>query len=117
MSAIGLSKEKVKVMLTDLESGQTERTTSTTDTSKFAQAICTFSNDLSNTAKSGYLFIGVYNNGTLSGPKAGDRLLQSLGGLRSDRNFLSQPMMSMSVFSFAEGVHVGTGFQWSKLIC
>lgn len=103
MSVIGLSKEKVQAMLVDLESEQIERTTSTTDTSKFAQAICAFSNDLSNTAKCGYLFIGVYDNGTLSGLNANDRLLQSLGGLRSDGNILPQPIMSVSVFSFAKG--------------
>ena len=103
MSVIGLNKEKVQDMLVDLESEQIERTTSTTDTSKFAQAICAFSNDLSNTAKNGYLFIGVYDNGTLSGLKASDRLLQSLGGLRSDGNILPQPIMSVSVFSFVHG--------------
>lgn len=103
MSVIGLSKEKVQAMLIDLESEQIERTTSTTDTSKFAQAICAFSNDLSNTAQSGYLFIGVYDNGVLSGLKANDRLLQSFGGLRSDGNILPQPIMSVSVYSFAEG--------------
>lgn len=90
-------------MLVDLESEQIERTTSTTDTSKFAQATCAFSNDLSNTAKNGYLFIGVYDNGTLSGLKASDRLLQSVGGLRSDGNILPQPIMSVSVFSFVHG--------------
>ncbi|TDO05400.1 RNA-binding domain-containing protein [Sunxiuqinia elliptica] len=103
MSVIGLNKEKVQAMLVDLESEQIERTTSTTDTSKFAQAICAFSNDLSNTAKNGYLFIGVYDNGTLSGLKVSDRLLQSLGGLRSDGNILPQPIMSVSVFSFVHG--------------
>jgi len=103
MSVIGLNKEKVQAMLVDLESEQIERTTSTTDTSKFAQAICAFSNDLSNTAKNGYLFIGVYDNGTLSGLTASDRLLQSLGGLRSDGNILPQPIMSVSVFSFVHG--------------
>ncbi|WP_053188612.1 RNA-binding domain-containing protein [Sunxiuqinia dokdonensis] len=103
MSVIGLSKEKVQAMLVDLESEQIERTISTTDTAKFAQAICAFSNDLSNKAKSGYLFIGVYDDGTLSGLKASDRLLQSLGGLRSDGNILPQPILSVSVFSFAKG--------------
>lgn len=103
MSVIGLNKEKVQAMLIDLESEQIERTISTTDTSKFAQAICAFSNDLSNTAQSGYLFVGVSDNGTLSGLEASDHLLQSLGGLRSDGNILPQPIMSVSVFSIAKG--------------
>jgi len=98
-----LDKEKVNKMLTNLESEQIERTKSTTDTDKFAQAICAFSNDLSNSTRNGYLLIGVNDNGLLSGLKANDRLLQSLGGLRSDGNILPQPIMSISVFSFEPG--------------
>lgn len=103
MSDIGLNKEKVQAMLIDLESEQIERTISTTDTDKFAQAICAFSNDLANTSRNGYLFIGVHDDGTPSGLTASDRLLQSLGGLRSDGNILPQPVMSVSVFPFDEG--------------
>lgn len=44
-------------MLSDLESKQIERTISTLDKDKFAQAICAFSNDLSNTGSNGYLLI------------------------------------------------------------
>jgi ATP-dependent DNA helicase RecG len=93
MSDPGLNKEKVQAMLIDFESEQIERTTSTTNTDKFAQAICAFSNDFSNSSGNGYLFIGVHNNGTPSGLKTNDRQLQSLGGLRSDGNILPQPVM------------------------
>ncbi len=103
MNDLGLNKEKVQAMLTDLESEQIERTSSTTDTDKFAQAICAFSNDLSNSARNGYLLIGVHDNGAPFGLTASDRLLQSLGGLRSDGNILPQPIMSISVFSFDQG--------------
>lgn len=90
-------------MLTDMESEQIERTTSASNTNKFAQAVCAFSNDLSNTAKNGYLLIGVNDDGTLSGLKATDQLLQTLGGLRSDGNILPQPVMSVLSFSFDVG--------------
>lgn len=103
MNILGLNKEKIQSMLTDLESEQIERTISTTDTDKFAQAICAFSNDLSNTLRNGYLLIGVNDNGSLSGLKATDKLLQSLGGLRSDGNILPQPIMSISVFYYENG--------------
>jgi len=103
MNILGLNKEKIQSMLTDLESEQIERTISTTDTDKFAQAICAFSNDLSNSTRSGYLLIGVHDDGSLSGLKANDKLLQSLGGLRSDGNILPQPIMSISVFSYENG--------------
>lgn len=103
MSQITLTKGKVKKLLTDLESEQIERTTSKSDTEKFAQAVCAFSNDLSNSSRNGYLLIGVNDNGTLSGLKATDKLLQSLGGLRSDGNILPQPIMSTQAFSFSGG--------------
>lgn len=103
MNILGLNREKIQSMLTDLESEQIERTISTTDTDKFAQAICAFSNNLSNSTRSGYLLIGVHDNGLLSGLKANDKLLQSLGGLRSDGNILPQPIMSISVFSYENG--------------
>lgn len=103
MNILGLNKETIQSMLTDLESEQIERTISTNDTDKFAQAICAFSNDLSSTSRNGYLLIGVYDDGSLSGLKATDKLLQSLGGLRSDGNILPQPIMSISVFSYEDG--------------
>ena len=103
MNNINLTAEKVQKMLTDLESEQIERTISTTDFNKFAQVVCAFSNDLPNTALNGYLLIDVHDNGTLSGLKANDQLLQSLGGLRSDGNILPQPVMSVSTFSFKDG--------------
>lgn len=103
MSFTELNKKKVAELLTNLESEQTERTISTTDTDKFAQAICAFSNDISNSNRNGYLLIGACDDGSLSGLKANDRLLQSLGGLRSDGNILPQPIMSISVTSFDDG--------------
>ncbi|MCG8310793.1 MAG: DUF977 family protein [Cytophagales bacterium] len=90
-------------MLTDLESEQIECTTSTSDFNKFAQVVCAFSNDLPNTAQNGYLLIGVNDNGSRSGLKATDQLLQSIGGLRSDGNILPQPVVSVSTFSFKDG--------------
>ena len=103
MNILGLNKEKMQSILTDMESEHIERTTSTNDTDKFAQAICAFSNDLSNTSRNGYLLIGVHDDGSLSGLKATDKLLQSLGGLRSDGNILPQPILSISVFSYKNG--------------
>ncbi len=103
MSETILYKKRVLQLLKDLESEQIERTISTVDTNKFAQAVCAFSNDLHNTSLNGYLFIGAHDNGKLTGLKATDKQLQSLGGLRSDGNILPQPIMSVKSFSFDEG--------------
>ena len=103
MSQLELTKEKVQALLKDMESEQIERTISKNDTDKFSQAICAFSNDIGKTLRNGYLLIGVHDNGTLSGLKATDKLLQSLGGLRSDGNILPQPIMSTQAFTFPDG--------------
>jgi len=71
-----LSKEKIFELINDKESDHIERTTSTDDTDKFAEAICAFSNDLANHQKPGYLFIGVHDKTCkLSGLKATDKRL------------------------------------------
>ncbi len=43
-----LSIEELQHMMVDIESDRIERTTSTNNTDKFAQAICAFSNDFPN---------------------------------------------------------------------
>jgi ATP-dependent DNA helicase RecG len=59
-----LTKTELKTMLKAAESYRLERTVSTTNTDKFCQAICAFSNDLSNCGMPGYLLIGVRDDGT-----------------------------------------------------
>ncbi len=103
MEGISVNKQKLISLITDLESELIERTISTKNTDKFAEAICAFSNDLPNHGQNGYLLIGVKDNGELSGFKSNDKFLQNIGGLRSDGNILPQPIMSVSSFSFKQG--------------
>ncbi len=91
-----VSDQELCSLLTDLESGRIERTKSTTNTDKFAEAICAFANDFPNHRQPGYLLVGVNDDGSLSGLKVTDRLLQNLGALRSDGNI--RPMPAISVF-------------------
>ena len=72
-----ISKEEVRELLHSTETYRLERTTSTGDMDKFQEAICAFSNDLPNSKKKGYLIIGTYDNGTLSGLKVDDNLLHN----------------------------------------
>ena len=68
-----LSKNEVWSLIGKMESEFIERTISTTNTDKFGEAICAFSNDLSNRKEVGYLFLGVSDNqGELSGLKVTD---------------------------------------------
>jgi ATP-dependent DNA helicase RecG len=98
-----LTADELRSLLTDLESDRVERTESTNDTDKFCQAVCAFANDMPNHRLPGYLFIGVKNNGQLSGLKVTDQLLTSLGGIRSDGNVLPSPAMSVIKASLPDG--------------
>ena len=98
-----LTKNKLLSLLATPESYHVERTVSTTDMDKFCQAICAFSNDISGSGNNGYLIIGAYDNGALSGLKVDDRLLLQISNTRTDGNILPQPVMTVEKFSFDEG--------------
>jgi len=89
--------------LGDLESDRVERTISTNNTDKFAQAVCAFANDFSAHRQPGYLLIGVKDDGQPSGLKVTDDLLQTLGALRSDGNIQPMPALTVSRFSLPAG--------------
>lgn len=60
-----LTETEVKKLLNDIENERVERTISTTNTDKFAQAVCAFANDIRNSDLPGFLFIGANDDGTL----------------------------------------------------
>lgn len=60
---MSLTEEQVRELLGSTETDRIERTTSTTDTNKFREAICSFANDMPGHGKPGYLLIGVEDNG------------------------------------------------------
>jgi ATP-dependent DNA helicase RecG len=90
-----LTAEELASLLSDLEPDRVERTSSTSDTDKFAQAVCAFANDLPNNRRPGYLLIGVDNGGSPTGLCVTDQLLQNLGALRSDG--IIQPLPALAV--------------------
>ena len=98
-----ITKEELQELLHSTETYRVERTTSTGDMDKFQEAICAFSNDLPNSRKNGYLIIGAYDNGALSGLRVTDDLLKKIAAIRSDGNILPLPMMSVERFEFPEG--------------
>lgn len=98
-----VSKTELQDLLQTTETYRVERTTSTNDMDKFQEAICAFSNDLPNSKKKGYLILGAYDNGTLSGLKVDDALLKKIAAIRSDGNILPLPIMSVERFEFPEG--------------
>ena len=106
---MSLTPAELLLLLADLESDRIERTVSTTNTEKFSQAVCAFANDFPGHLQSGYLLIGVLDDGQLSGLKVTDELLQSLGALRSEGNIQPMPALIVSRFSLTGGM-----LRWSK---
>ena len=98
-----ITKDEIKELLHSTETFRVERTTSTGDMDKFQEAICAFSNDLPNSRKKGYLILGAYDNGTLSGLKVTDDLLKKIAAIRSSGNILPIPVMSVDRYVFPEG--------------
>ena len=98
-----LTLQQLHALMADLESDHVERTTSTSDTDKFAKAVCAFANDLPNHREPGYLLVGVDDNGKPSDLSVTDQLLQNLGALRSDGNILPLPVVSVSRFQLEGG--------------
>lgn len=90
-----LTPEFVQTLLTDLESDRIERTVSTKNTDKFAEAVCAFGNDYPNHRQPGYLIIGANDDGSLCGLTVTDELLRNLAAIRADGNVLPPPAMTV----------------------
>ena len=98
-----LTKEELLKLLRDVESSRVERTISTGDTDKLCEAVCAFANDMPDSKQNGYLFVGAFDDGTLSGLKATDSLLKNIAAIRSDGNVLPIPAMNVEVFHLDGG--------------
>lgn len=98
-----LNREEIQYWLTSTETARVERTISTGDMDKFSEAICAFSNDMSASGKPGYLILGAYNDGRLSGLHVTDDLYKKIAGIRSDGNILPIPVMNVEKVDFPEG--------------
>lgn len=99
-----LSNEELLTLLTDLESDRVERTVSVSDTDKFSEAICAFSNDFPNHKSPGYLIIGAEDkSGKLIGLTVTDQLLKNLALIRNHGQILPQPSVTIQKYTFPEG--------------
>ena len=98
-----ITKEELLDLLASTETYRIERTISTTNMDKFCEAICAFSNDLPNSRKNGYLILGAYDDGKISGLRVDDALMKKIAAIRSDGNILPIPVMSVERFDFPEG--------------
>jgi ATP-dependent DNA helicase RecG len=98
-----ITEEKVRELLSDMESDLIERTISIKE-SKLGPAVCALSNDFPNHRKPGYILLGVHDDGKIAGMTWTDAELQTIGGVKSNGNVLPQPSLMVSqVFKFPAG--------------
>ena len=92
-----ITKDEIQELLHSTETYRVERTTSTGDMDKFQEAICAFANDLPNSRKNGYLILGAYDNGELSGLKVTDDLLKKISSRHSYGGRRAHPCRTKNV--------------------
>jgi len=90
-----MEDQELEELLGAIESDRVERKESISDRDRIGEAICAFANDLPNHDLPGIVFIGVRDDGTCANLDITDRLLQVLGGMRSDGNILPLPTMTV----------------------
>ena len=95
--------DDLQKLLASPEGDRLEKTVSVTAKDKFGEAVCAFANDMSDSGKPGHLLVGVRDDGSLSGLKATDELLQKFAALRSDGNILPIPTLDVTSFSLPGG--------------
>lgn len=98
--------ENLRGLLSDLESDHVERKASLSGREtkdRIGQAVCAFSNDLADYRTSGVVFIGVDDDGRVSGLPITDELLTELANLRDQGTQLPPPIMRVHKLTTAEG--------------
>lgn len=101
---MSLTLEELRAMLSDLESDRVERTISESNTDKFSEAICAFSNDFPNHKLAGYLIIGAEDKtGKITELTVSDKLLKDLAAIRNSGQILPQPAMTVQKYVLPEG--------------
>ena len=96
-------EELIALLKENKEEDYIECTVSTKNTDKFSEAICAFANDYAHRKASGYLLIGVKDNGDLSGLNVTDELKKDIASIRNNGQILPQPAINMATFSFPQG--------------
>lgn len=97
-----LTIDEIKNLMKDIESDRIERTTSFKE-DKLGPAVCAFSNDFPNHKQPGYIFLGVNDDGKVSGITISDKDLVQIGGVKSNGNVLPQPSLVVSPVQKIDG--------------
>jgi len=98
-----INEQDLRELLSDLEADRVERTTSTTDTKKFCEAICAFANDMPGNNSPGYLILGAQDDGTIEGADVTDSLLQQLSNYADSGQIVPLPSITVQKMELSEG--------------
>ncbi len=99
-----ITDETLRELLADLESDRVARTTSTTNTDKFCEAICAFANDMPGHGAPGYLVLGARDRaGGIDGVNVTDNLLQKISNYAHSGQIVPLPSITVQKRSFPEG--------------
>ena len=98
-----ITENTLRELISNMESDWIERTISIKD-EKLGPIVCAYSNDFPNHKHSGFILLGVNDDGSLSNQRWTDEHLQTIGGIRSNGKILPQPSIVISpVFKFPDG--------------
>ena len=98
-----MTTEELRTLIQSGEADRVEMTRSTTDTDKYRQAICAFSNDMAGRRQPGYLLIGVDEKDAAFRFQATDALLQQFASYRSDGAIMPLPVMNVTKAAHPDG--------------
>ncbi len=90
-----INAEALTRLIADGESDRLEFTESLSDSRKFCEAICAFSNDLSGHGAPGYLVVGISDAGAPTGVAITNELLVNLASHRDNGQIIPQPVMNV----------------------
>ncbi len=101
--SLNMTADELRALISSNETDRVEKTRSISDTDKFREAICSFSNDMAGRKKPGYLLIGIDEKDSAFRLKASDSLLQTFASYRSDGAILPLPVMNVSAYPHPDG--------------
>ncbi len=98
-----MTPQELKDLIVNGEADRVELTRSTTDTDKFREAICSFSNDMGGRKLPGYLLIGVDEKAPHFRLSVKDELQKQIASYRSDGQIMPLPVMNVTLMSHPDG--------------
>ena len=103
-----MTLNELKAIVASGENERVEFTVSVDKTDKYGEAICAFSNDLSDSKESGIFIVGVSDSGEIVGlsEKDTEKAMQTIASIRSNGNIQPPPSFNIDKIKISEGKFV-----------